>query len=131
MAKISIILIACVVGLTACMENTVMTGGTPQTATTQELCRIIHWDGNGFDYGADAAFSELEARGVFTPKELNGIKVGIPSIGDSESAALCGQGYFYDDVNITQTQYGTSKQYVISSGFYIYVEKGRVTAIQT
>lgn len=117
--------------LAACMNEATMTGGSPQTATTEELCRIIHWKGNGFDYGADAAFTELSAREEFTPRELNGIKGGLPRIGDSEKAALCGQGFFYDDLNTTTTASGTRKQYVISPGFYIYTKNGVVTAVQT
>lgn len=120
----------CALTLTGCMDATVMTGGTPKTATTKELCRIMHWKGNGYDYGADAAFEELKVRSDFTTRELRGIRDGLPRIGDSENAALCSQGYFYEDLNITATQYSTSKQYVFPRGLYIYVEKGRVTAIQ-
>lgn len=123
-------ILAVTMALAGCMEGATMTGGSPQTATTEELCRIIHWDGNGFDYGADAAFAELSKRAQFTPRELSGIKAGLPRIGDSEKAALCGQGFFYDDLNTTTTASGTRKQYVISPGFYIYTENGVVTAIQ-
>ena len=129
--KKSSLVLATVVPLASCMNGAVMTGGAPETATTQELCRIMHWDGNGFDYGAEAAFLELSRRGEFSGRELDGIKNGFPRIGDSENAALCGQGFFYDDVNTTTTAAGTRKQYVISNGFYIYVEGGVVTAIQT
>ena len=126
------LIISSAIALAGCMEETVMTGGTPQTATTEELCKIVHWKGNGFDYGADAALTELTRRGEFTLRELDGIRNGLPRIGDSEKAALCGQGFFYDDVNTTTTASGTRKQYAFrDNGLFVYTEQGVVSAIQT
>ncbi|WP_342070562.1 hypothetical protein [Yoonia algicola] len=129
--KKSYLLFAGALSLAGCMGTNVMTGGTPETATVEELCKIVHWERNGFDYGSDAAFAELTKRGLFTARELRGVRAGLPSIGDSEIAAQCSRGFFFEDVNTTATARSVRKQYVVALGFYIYVENGVVTAIQT
>lgn len=118
--------------LSGCMQGEIYSGGTPETATTEELCKVIHWRNNGFDYGSAEAFAQLRARGEFTTRELDGILYSLPRVGDSERSALCGQGFFYDDVNTTSTAHGSSKQYVFRDrGIYVYTRGGKVVGVQS
>lgn len=116
---------------TACGPTAIYESGSVETATTRELCQVIHWKRNGFDYGADEAFEELQERREFTPRELSGISIGVPEVGFSEQAALCTRGFFYDDVNVTQTAFSLSKQYIFRDvGLYVYTDGNKVTTIQ-
>lgn len=76
-------------------------------------------------------------RPPFTDREWEAIDRGNIFVGMSEMGLICAWGWpgLYGTINTTTTQYASSKQYVyraydFSKGNYVYVENGRITAIQ-
>ncbi|MBD3805233.1 MAG: hypothetical protein IE919_18635 [Thioclava sp.] len=116
--------------LSGCMAGTIYTGGTPQTASIEELCKVVHWGRGGFDYGSAGALEELRARQIFTAGELASIKDGLPRVGQSEAAARCALPFA--DPHMTVTRRGAVTQWAEPDlGLYVYARAGRVVGVQS
>lgn len=79
----------------------------------------------------------IQRKGEITQSEWNAINNRRAFIGMSEPALLCSWGApnFYGGINQTSTASGVSKQYVYRAcsgckADYVYVENGKVTALQ-
>lgn len=124
------VLLLLAISVSGCMTS--VNNETAQGKSVLELCQIVHWGRNGFDYGADIALAELRAREAWSKQDMEAISRGVPYVGMSENAARCNVGFF-DKQNTTITERGTSKQHVVGEfpySWYFYTRNGVVTGIQ-
>lgn len=79
--------------------------------------------------GDTAALEEIVRRGTFDVTEVGYIAGRKIFIGMTEGAAYCATGRA-EKVNKTTTVMGVSLQVILKDGRYVYIENGKVTAIQ-
>ena len=87
-----------------------------------DLCAAFH------STGYQSASAELQRRNALPVSEWNLIAQHKVAIGMSETALLCSWGRAR--MNRTLTGAGERDQYIYGEGTYVYVENGRVIAIQ-